>query len=134
MKKLLFLITSILAVSTACIAAGCHGNQGGPDATNERTYNVEQQDDENQPSENDDDCKNGGCKNKNLPEGMPEFKFRPRRPNTPQGDNKQERETENDGDGIEDPIGGGVEPVRPHKARPHKNNPTPRPMPVRPKK
>ncbi len=133
MKKLLFLITSVLAVGAACITAGCHGNQGGPDATNERNYNIEQQDDENQPAEKDNDCENDGCKYKNLPEGMPEFKFRPRRPHTPHGDNQLERETDND-DGIENPIGGGVEPVRPRKARPYRNNPAPKPMPVRPKK
>ena len=109
MKKLVLLITSILAAGTICVATGCHGNQGGPRADKE-----------------------GGCEDKKLNESVPEFKFRPHRPYRQYGDNLEE-ESEND-DENENPAEDKVEPIRPHKKRPHKNDPTPKPMPVKPKK
>lgn len=133
MKKFLFLITSILAIGTACIAAGCNGNEGGPDAKNERSYTVGQ-DGEDQSPEKDDDCEDGGCEDKRLPEGLPEFRFRPHRPFNPQGDNSPERKTGDDSDGNGDTGYDSIEPIRPQKKRPNKNNPAPKPMPVKPKK
>lgn len=131
MKKLLFLITSILAVCTVCTAAGCHGNQGGPDTEKERPRTIEQQDIET--PEEDNDCKDGDCEGKKLPEGMPEFRFRPHRHFYAHDRDNKERETENDGDENEDPITNRIEPIHPHKKRPHKGRPGPMPMPVKPK-
>ena len=121
-----------MAVGTACVtAAGCHGNQGGPDTKDERNYEVQIQDGENQNHEEDKDCKDGGCKNKNFHESIPEFKFKPRRHYNSQDDNK-ERETESENDGEDTPPEN-IEPRQPHKMRPHKNKPAPKPMPVKPK-
>ena len=132
MKKIMFLIASVLAVGTACITAGCHGNQGGPDTKDERNYEVQQQDIENETPEEDKDCKDGGCENKNLHENIPEFKFKPHRHYKSQDDDK-ERETENDNGGNEDTPPENIEPRQPHKMRPHKNKPAPKPMPVKPR-
>ncbi|MDE6868786.1 MAG: hypothetical protein K2J83_06580 [Clostridia bacterium] len=141
MKKLMFLIASILVIGTACVSAGCSA-QGGPDANDERSYNIEQQNSEVEiPEENDDncndDCKDGNCEDK-LPESIPEFNFKPHRPYNMQGRRNHERETVDDvdGDGNEDENEAPerVEHVRPHKTRPNRNNPTPRPMPLKPRK
>lgn len=134
MKKLLLFIISVLVIGTMGAAAGCHGNQGGPHAKNERSYTVEQQDSEDRSTEKDDDCNDSGCEDKTLPEDMPEFKFRPHRRFNPHSDNNEKRETEGESDDDEDAIYDRFEPIRPHKKVPHSNNPAPKPMPVKPKK
>ncbi|MDE7453757.1 MAG: hypothetical protein K2N22_05045 [Clostridia bacterium] len=130
MKKLLFLITSILAISSTCVAAGCNGNQSGPDAAKERSYVVGQQDGDQTP-DNDNDCPDGDFEDKKHNEGTPEFKLRPYRHHNGKDKDKNERGTDDEDD--DDFIIDEIEPIRPHKKHPHDNHPAPRPMPIKPK-
>ncbi|MDE5943727.1 MAG: hypothetical protein K2H30_05940 [Clostridia bacterium] len=138
MKKLLFLITSILAIGAACVSAGCNA-QSGPDATNQRSYNIEQQNGDTEiPAEDENDCEDGNCEDK-INDSLPEFKFRPHRHFYGQGERNHERETvdgdDNGDDGEnENPLPGHADPVHPHKAHPNKKHPSPKPMPLKPRK
>ncbi len=129
MKKILFLITSALAAVTACFAVGCNVNQDNPEKERERNYQIKQQGGEDESPEEDKNCRDGDCENRNLQESIPEFKFRPHRPRVPR-DKYRERENDGDNNGNEDPVPENIEPIRPHKKRPHKNNPDPAPMPA----